>query len=56
MLVEGHSFDFAPFVEGYFLFANLPEGCCLLSFEDMYVSLPRGYPSLYVSGKLLITA
>ena len=50
MLVKGYSFDIAPFVEGYFLFTRL------LRFEDMYVSLPRSYSSLYVPGELLIAA
>ena len=54
MLVKGYSFDFAPFVEGYFLFVGLFGDCYLLSFEDMYISLPWGYPSLNVSGELLI--
>ena len=54
VLVKGYSFDFAPLLEGYFFFVEIFGDCCLFNFEDMYISLPWGYPSLNVSGELLI--
>ena len=56
MLVKGYFLDFTPFLDGYFFFIDFFVDSALFSLEGVNISLPRGYPSLYVSGKLLITA
>ena len=55
MLVKGYFLDFTPFLDGYFFFIGFFVDSALFSLEGVNISLSRGYPSLYVSGKLLIT-
>ena len=54
MLVKGYSFDFAPFLEGYFFFIELFGDCGFFTFDGMYISLSWGNSTLNVSSKLLI--